>query len=138
MPVNRFRSRQLCEPDPRFAYPNPFLESVAWHPRKEVLLRARPEDVWLQRCAMSGNPQSPVARFVVDAALDGGCQNRHFANGGRARIESWISTARSPLVWAAVGVADHHTASVQVFPRVLRGRRSWDALIFCRTSCADH
>jgi carbon monoxide dehydrogenase subunit G len=98
--------------------------------RKEVLLRARPEDVWAAVRDVGAIHIRLVPGFVVDCRLDGDARIVTFANGLTAReLIVDINERDRRLVWAAVGGRlTHHNASVQVFAEgVAASRLVWIA-----------
>ena len=98
--------------------------------RKEVFLRARPEDVWAAVRDVGAIHIRLVPGFVVNCRLDGDARIVTFANGVTAReLIVDINEPDRRLVWAAVGGRlTHHNASVQVFAEgVAASRLVWIA-----------
>jgi carbon monoxide dehydrogenase subunit G len=100
--------------------------------RKEVLIDARPEDVWAALRDFGAVHERLVPGFVVDTRLDGDDRVVTFAGGAvvRERLVDLDDEARR-LVWSAVtgpiGLT-HHNASAQVFPDAdARSRFVWIA-----------
>ncbi len=85
--------------------------------RKEILTRARPEDVWAALRDIGALHTRLVPGFVVDTKLDGDARVVTFGNGMVARepiLEINDQTRR--VAWAAVGgQLTHYNASAQVF-----------------------
>ena len=85
--------------------------------RKEILIDARPDDVWAALRDVGALHTRLVPGFVVDTQLDGDARIVTFGNGMVARelIVDLDDQARR-LVWAVVGGRlTHHNASAQVF-----------------------
>ena len=84
--------------------------------RKEILLGARPEDVWAAVADFGALHRRLVPGFVLDARLDGDTRVVTFANGTVAReLLVDCDPARRRLVYAAISERlKQHSASVQV------------------------
>jgi hypothetical protein len=85
--------------------------------RKEILIDARPEDVWAALRDWGALHQRLVPGFVVDTRLDGPDRIVTFFNGAVVRelLVDLDDEARR-LVWSvAEGPYTHHNASAQVF-----------------------
>ena len=85
--------------------------------RKEILIDARPEDVWEALRDWGAAHQRLVPGFVVDARLDGTDRIVTFFNGVVVRelLVDLDDDARR-LVWSVTdGPYTHHNASAQVF-----------------------
>jgi carbon monoxide dehydrogenase subunit G len=85
--------------------------------RKEILIDARPDDVWAALRDWGAPHERLVPGFVVDARLDGDDRIVTFFNGAVVRelLVDLDDDARR-LVWSAVeGPFSHHNASAQVF-----------------------
>lgn len=85
--------------------------------RKEIVIEARPEDVWAAVRDVGAVHQRLAPGFVTDVRLDGDARIVTFANGLVAReLLVDIDDAARRLAYAAVGGrATHHNASFQVF-----------------------
>src|SRR5882672_1112651 len=84
--------------------------------RKEILVDARPEDVWDVLRDVGALHTRLVPGFVVDTKLEDGARIVTFGNGMVARelIVDVDDEARR-LVWSVVGGRfQHHNASAQV------------------------
>jgi Polyketide cyclase / dehydrase and lipid transport len=84
--------------------------------RKEILIDARPDDVWAALRDWGAPHERLVPGFVVDARLDGDDRIVTFFNGAVVRelLVDLDDDARR-LVWSAVeGPFSHHNASAQV------------------------
>ena len=84
---------------------------------KEILVDARPEDVWDAVRDFGNVHKRLVPGFVTDCRLDGDARVVTFANGLKAREPLvGIDDGARRLAYAAVGGrATHYNASVQVF-----------------------
>ena len=84
---------------------------------KEILIDARPEDVWAAVRDFGEVHKRLVPGFVTDCRLDGDARIVTFANGLKAREPLvGIDDGARRLAYAAVGGrATHYNASVQVF-----------------------
>jgi hypothetical protein len=86
--------------------------------RREILIEARPEDVWAAVAAFSAPHQRLVPGFVVECRLDGDDRIVTFFNGAVAR-EALVDSddEQRRLVWSVIesrlGLT-HHNASAQV------------------------
>jgi hypothetical protein len=87
--------------------------------RKEMVVAARPEDVWAAIRDVGAVHTRLAPGFVVDCRLEDGAAARvvTFANGLVAReLIVDIDDAARRLVWAVVdGRPTHHNGSLQVF-----------------------
>src|SRR5213592_3668386 len=85
--------------------------------RKEILVDARPEDVWDVLRDVGALHTRLVPGFVVDTRLEDGARIVTFGNGMVAReLIVDIDDEARRLVWAVVGGRmTHHNASLQVF-----------------------
>jgi hypothetical protein len=85
--------------------------------RKEILIEARPEDVWAAIADVGAIHLRLAPGFVVDTKLEGDARIVTFGNGMVAReLIVDIDAAARRLVWAVVGGRmTHHNASLQVF-----------------------
>ena len=84
--------------------------------RKEILVEARPDDVWSAVRDVGAIHTRLAPGFVVDTKLEDGARIVTFGNGLVVR-ELIVDTddAARRLVWAAVGgQLTHHNASMQV------------------------
>jgi carbon monoxide dehydrogenase subunit G len=85
--------------------------------RKELLIHARPEDVWAAIRDLGAVHQRLAPGFVIATRLDGDARLVTFANGAMVRerfVDIDDQTRR--FVYAAVGgQTTHHNASMQVF-----------------------
>ena len=84
--------------------------------RKEILLDARPEEVWDAVRDIGALHTRLVPGFVTDTRLEEGARIVTFGNGMVVRevIVDLDDMARR-LVWSAKGRLTHHNASAQVF-----------------------
>ena len=84
--------------------------------RKEILLDARPEEVWAAVRDIGALHTRLVPGFVTDTRLEEGARVVTFGNGMVVRelIVDLDDQARR-LVWSARGRLTHHNASAQVF-----------------------
>jgi hypothetical protein len=85
--------------------------------RKDIIVRARPEDVWTAVRAFGAMHRHLAQGFAVDVRLEGKARLVTFANGSVVRelLVDLDDTARR-LAYAAVGGRVlHHNASMQVF-----------------------
>lgn len=85
--------------------------------RKEILIEARPEDVW-DAVRDVGAIHTRLARgFVVDTKMDGDARIVTFGNGVVAReLIVDVGNEARRLAWSVVGGRmTHHNASLQVF-----------------------
>ena len=85
--------------------------------RKEMLVGARPEEVWAAVRDVGAVHTRLAPGFVVDCRLDGDARIVTFANGLVAReLIVDIDDAARRLVWSVVGGRPtHHNGSLQVF-----------------------
>lgn len=94
--------------------------------RREILIDARPADVWDAIRDIGALHERVVPGFVVDTRLEEGARVVTFANGLVAReLIVDVDDGARRLVWAVVGSPrlTHHNASVQVFDDDNRGSR---------------
>ena len=84
---------------------------------KEILIDARPEDIWAAIRDVGAIHRRLAPGFVVDTKLDGDARIVTFGNGMVAReLIVDIGDAARRLVWSVVGGRmTHHNASLQVF-----------------------
>jgi carbon monoxide dehydrogenase subunit G len=84
---------------------------------KEILIEARPEDVWDAIRDVGAIHRRLAPGFVVDTKLDGDARIVTFGNGMVAReLIVDIDDVAQRLVWSVVGGRmTHHNASLQVF-----------------------
>ena len=84
---------------------------------KEILIKARPEDVWSSIRDVGAVHQRLTPGILVDARLDGDARIVTFANGAVVReLIVDIDDETRRFAWAAVGGrTTHHNASMQVF-----------------------
>ena len=86
--------------------------------RKEILVEARPDDVWAALRDFGAVHRRVAPGFVVDSKLDGDARIVTFSNGTVAReLLVDMDEKSHRLVYAVVGNErlKHHSASVQVF-----------------------
>ncbi len=93
--------------------------------RKEILIDARPEDVWDALRDWGAIHERLVPGFVVDARLDGEDRIVTFFNGAVLReILIDLDEEARRLVWSVVdGPYTHHNAAAQVFAEGEDGSR---------------
>jgi polyketide cyclase/dehydrase/lipid transport protein len=95
--------------------------------RKELLLEARPEDVWAAVRDFGSPHEKLVPGVLVDSRLEPGARVVTFANGLVVRellVELNDETRR--LCWTARGGrATHHNASMQVYADGARTQFVW-------------
>lgn len=86
--------------------------------RREIVLEARPDDVWDAVRDIGTLHERLVRGFVVDTRLEEGARVVTFGNGMVVReVIVDIDDAARRLVWSARGGRlTHHNASAQVFP----------------------
>jgi hypothetical protein len=95
--------------------------------RREILIKARPEDVWAAVADFGAPHQRLVPGFVVECRLDGDDRVVTFFNGAVAR-ETFVDSDNEQrrLVWSVtesqLGLT-HHNASAQVFAEPGGGTR---------------
>jgi len=84
--------------------------------RKEMLIKARPEDVWAAIRDVGAVHQRLAPGFVIDTRLDEDARIVTFANGAvvRERIVDIDDQARRFAYAAVGGRTTHHNASMQV------------------------
>jgi uncharacterized protein YndB with AHSA1/START domain len=93
--------------------------------RTEILIDARPEEVWDALRDWGALHRRLVPGFVLDTRLDGEDRIVTFANGAVVRelLVDLDDDARR-LTWSVVGGPyTHHNASAQVFPTEEQGAR---------------
>ena len=92
---------------------------------KEILIDARPEDVWDALRDWGAIHERLVPGFVVDARLDGEDRIVTFFNGAVLReILIDLDEEARRLVWSVVdGPYTHHNAAAQVFAEGEDGSR---------------
>ena len=85
--------------------------------RKEILVKARPEDVWSAVRDVGAIHQRLAPGFVIDTRLEGDIRVVTFANGMTAReLIVDIDDAARRLLWSVIeGRLRHHNASMQIF-----------------------
>ena len=85
--------------------------------RHEILIEARPEDIWDAVRDVGALHTRLVPGFVVDTKMDGDARIVTFGNGLVAReLIVDIGEDARRLVWSVVGGRPtHHNASLQVF-----------------------
>jgi hypothetical protein len=97
---------------------------------KEIVIDARPENVWAAVRDVGAIHTRLARGFVVDTRLEDDARVVTFANGSvvRERIVDLDDDARR-LTWAAVGEPfEHHNASMQIYPEGQgRSRAVWIA-----------
>jgi carbon monoxide dehydrogenase subunit G len=97
--------------------------------RREILIDARPEDVWSALRDIGALHLRLAPGFVVDVRLEEGARVVTFGNGMVAReliVDVDDDTRR--LVWSVVGGRmTHHNASAQVFAEGDASRFVWVA-----------
>jgi len=107
--------------------------------RKEILLDARPEDVWDAVRDIGALHTRLVPGFVTDTRLEEGARVVTFGNGMVVReliVDLDDQTRR--LVWSARGRLTHHNASAQVFPDgEKRAKLVWTADLLPNEAAAD-
>jgi len=107
--------------------------------RREILLDARPEDVWDAVRDIGALHTRLVPGFVTDTRLEEGARIVTFGNGMVVRelIVDLDDQARR-LVWSARGGLTHHNASAQVFPDGdKRTKLVWTADLLPNEAAAD-
>jgi carbon monoxide dehydrogenase subunit G len=107
--------------------------------RKEILLDARPEDVWDAVRDIGALHTRLVPGFVTDTRLEEGARIVTFGNGMVVRelIVDLDDQARR-LAWSARGRLTHHNASAQVFPDgEKRTKLVWTADLLPNEAAAD-
>ena len=84
---------------------------------KEMLIKARPQDVWAAIRDVGAVHQRLAPGFVIDTRLDGDARIVTFANGAvvRERFVDIDDQARRFAYTVVDGRATHHNASMQVF-----------------------
>jgi Polyketide cyclase / dehydrase and lipid transport len=93
--------------------------------RKEILIDARPEDVWAALRDWGALHERLVPGFVVDTRLDGEDRIVTFFNGATVReLLIDLDNEARRLAWSVVdGPYTHHNASAQVFADEQGGAR---------------
>src|SRR6185503_14212983 len=86
--------------------------------RKEILLDARPEEVWDAVRDIGALHTRLIPGFVTDTRLEEGARIVTFGNGMVAReLIVDVDEASRRVAWSVVGGRmAHHNASAQVFP----------------------
>jgi carbon monoxide dehydrogenase subunit G len=94
---------------------------------KEILINAKPEDVWAAVSDVGAAHERLVPGVLVDTRMDGDARVVTFANGVVAReLIVTIDHESRRFVYASTGgVATHHNASFQVFADGDRVRLVW-------------
>jgi hypothetical protein len=84
---------------------------------KEILIEARPENVWAAVRDVGAIHERLAPGFVTDTRLEGDIRVVTFANGMTAReLIVDIDDAARRLVWSVIeGRPRHHNASMQIF-----------------------
>lgn len=84
---------------------------------KEMLIKARPEDVWAAIRDVGAVHQRLAPGIVIDTRLDGEARIVTFANGAvvRERLVDIDDQARRFAYAAVGGRTTHHNVSMQVF-----------------------
>ncbi len=84
---------------------------------KEILIQARPQDVWAAIRDVGAVHQRLAPGFVIDARLDGDARIVTFADGAVVReLLVDIDDEARRVAYAAIGGrTTHHNASMQVF-----------------------
>jgi hypothetical protein len=85
--------------------------------RKEIVTKARADDVWSAVCDVGALHTRLVPGFVTDTKLEGGVRIVTFGNGIVVREPIvTIDDQAKRLVWSAEGgLTKHYNAAVQVF-----------------------
>ena len=107
--------------------------------RKEILLDARPEDVWDAVRDIGALHTRLVPGFVTDTRLEEGARIVTFGNGMVVReLIVDLDDQAQRLVWSARGRLTHHNASAQVFPDGdKRTKLVWTADLLPNEAAAD-
>ena len=97
--------------------------------RKEIVTRARPDQVWDAIRDIGALHTRLVPGFVVATRLEPGARTVTFANGVTVREPIvTLDDAAMRLVWSAEGLpTTHYNASVQVVPGMDATRVVWIA-----------
>jgi hypothetical protein len=98
--------------------------------RKEIMIEARPEDVWDAIRDVGAIHRRLAPGFVVDTKLDGDARIVTFGNGLVAReLIVDVGEEQRRLAWSVVGGRlTHHNGSLQVFAEgENRSRAVWIA-----------
>ncbi|MGH7838534.1 MAG: SRPBCC family protein [Candidatus Binataceae bacterium] len=97
--------------------------------RKEILTRAKPDQVWAAIRDIGALHTRLVPGFVVDTRLEAGARIVTFGNGMVMReVIVDIDDKAQRLVWSAIGEPlRHHNASAQVFDSAGQSRVVWIA-----------
>jgi carbon monoxide dehydrogenase subunit G len=85
--------------------------------RKEILTKARPDDIWDALRDIGALHTRLVPGFVTDTRLEPGARIVTFANGMVVReLIVTVDDSERRVVWSAVGGSlTHHNGSAQVF-----------------------
>ena len=86
--------------------------------RREIVTKARPDDVWAALRDIGALHTRLVPRFVKDTQAEGESRIVTFSNGMVVReLIVDVNDEQRRVVWSAVGGAlTHHNGSAQVFP----------------------
>ena len=86
--------------------------------RREIVTKARPDDVWAALRDIGALHTRLVPGFVKDTQVEGGSRIVTFSNGMVVReLIVDVNDEQRRVVWSAVGGAlTHHNGSAQVFP----------------------
>ncbi len=98
--------------------------------RKQILIDARPDDVWDAARDVGALHERLVPGFVVETELEPGARVVTFANGMTAReLIVTVDDAARRLVWAVVGSPRlvHHNGALEVVADGERTRVVWTA-----------
>ncbi len=93
--------------------------------RKEIIIDARPEDVWDAVRDIGALHTRLLPGFVTDVRLEDGARLVTFGNGIVAReVIVSVDDDERRLVWSVVGGRmTHHNGAAQVFPEGTSGSR---------------
>jgi carbon monoxide dehydrogenase subunit G len=107
--------------------------------RKEILVEAKPEQVWSAVRDIGAIHTRLAPGFVVDTKLDGPDRIVTFGNGMVLReLVVTVDGEARRLVWAAVGGRiKHHNASMQVLAEGERTRLVWIADVLPHELASD-
>ena len=86
--------------------------------RREIVTKARPDDVWAALRDIGALHTRLVPGFVKDTQVEGGSRIVTFSNGMVVReLIVDVNDEQRRVVWSAVdGALTHHNGSAQVFP----------------------
>lgn len=106
--------------------------------RKEILIKAPPEQVWDVVRDYANVHQRLVPGVLTDTRMDGDARIVSFANGMVVReLIVDVDDKAQRFVWAAVGgVLSHHNASMQVFSDGAGSKLVWIADLLPNTMAA--